>query len=41
VYGSGLVCGLGVALSGDIDPPELIIGRALAAALQVEPDTAA
>ena len=41
VYGSGLECGLGVALSGDLDPPELVIGRALAAALQGAPTPAA
>jgi len=41
VYGSGLECGLGVALSGDLDPPELVISRALVAALQVDPFTSA
>jgi GGDEF domain-containing protein len=41
VYGSGLECGLGVALSGNVDPPELVIGRALVAALQDAPTPAA
>jgi GGDEF domain-containing protein len=41
VYGSGLECGLGIALGGAFEPPETIIGRALVAALGVDPDTAA
>jgi GGDEF domain-containing protein len=41
VYGSGISCGLGVALGGEQDPPELVIARALTAAVQHEPDHAA
>jgi GGDEF domain-containing protein len=41
VYSSGLVCGLGVALGNDHDPPELVIARALLAALPREPTSAA
>jgi GGDEF domain-containing protein len=41
VYGSGLECGLGVAVSDDVDPPEAVIGRALVAALGINPDIAA
>jgi GGDEF domain-containing protein len=33
VYASGLVSGLGVALGNDHDPPELVIARALLAAI--------
>ncbi|HLM18868.1 MAG TPA: GGDEF domain-containing protein [Acidimicrobiia bacterium] len=33
VYASGLVSGLGVALANDDDPPELVIGNALLAAV--------
>ena len=33
VYTSGLVSGLGVALANDQDPPELVIGNALLAAV--------
>jgi GGDEF domain-containing protein len=33
VYDSGLVSGLGVALGNDQDPPELVIGNALLAAV--------
>jgi GGDEF domain-containing protein len=33
VYTSGLVSGLGVALGNDHDPPELVIGNALLAAV--------
>jgi GGDEF domain-containing protein len=32
VWGTGLVCELGVALGGDEDPPEAVIARALRAA---------
>ena len=41
VYGSGLVSGLGVALGNDHDPPELVIARALLAALPDRPAPAA
>jgi hypothetical protein len=37
VYGSGLVSGLGVALGNDHDPPEVVIARALLAALPDRP----
>lgn len=41
VYGAGITCGLGVALGGEQDSPELVIARALIAAVQREPDHAA
>jgi GGDEF domain-containing protein len=41
VYASGLVSGLGVALGNDHDPPELVIARALVAALPKPPAPAA
>ena len=41
VYSSGLVCGLGVALSNDHDPPEVVIARALIAAVPAGPHPAA
>jgi GGDEF domain-containing protein len=41
VYGSGLQCGLGIALSEGDDAPEDVIGRAIAAAVQSEPDATA
>jgi GGDEF domain-containing protein len=40
VYGSGLVSGLGVALGTDDEPPELVIGRALVAAIGHGPEAA-
>ena len=41
VYTAGLVCGLGIALGNDHDPPEVVIGRALLAAVPGQPDPAA
>ena len=41
VYGSGLECGLGIALSEGADTAEAIIGRAIVAAMQNTPDAAA
>ena len=41
VYSSGLVSGLGVALSNDHDPPELVIANALLAAVGRGPQPAA
>jgi GGDEF domain-containing protein len=41
VYASGLVSGLGVALGNDQDPPEVVIARALLAAVGREPLPAA
>jgi GGDEF domain-containing protein len=41
VWGTGLVCGLGVALGNDHDPPELVIARALLAAVGRDPSSAA
>jgi GGDEF domain-containing protein len=32
ILGTGIVCGLGVALAGEQDPPDLVIARALSAA---------
>ncbi len=41
VYTAGLVCGLGIALGNDHDPPEVVIGHALLAAVPGQPDPAA
>lgn len=41
IWGIGIVCGLGIALGNDDDPPELVIARALLAALPREPNPAA
>jgi GGDEF domain-containing protein len=38
IYDSGLVCGLGIALSEPGDVPETLIGRALVASAPHEPD---
>jgi hypothetical protein len=38
IYDSGLVCGLGIALSEPGDVPETLIGRALVASASPEPD---
>ena len=41
IWGLGLVCGLGIALGNDHDPPELVIARALLAAVGRGPTAAA
>jgi GGDEF domain-containing protein len=41
IWGLGLVCGLGIALGNDHDPPELVIARALLAAVGRGPAPAA
>lgn len=41
VYGTGLVCGLGIALATAHEPPEHVIARALLAAVAPDPDPAA
>jgi GGDEF domain-containing protein len=41
VYSSGIVCGLGVALGGELEAPEVVIARAMRAALREEPEPAA
>jgi GGDEF domain-containing protein len=41
VYSAGLVCGLGVALGNDHDPPDIVIARALLAAVPRTPTPAA
>ncbi len=37
ISGTGIHCGLGVALGGDEDPPELVIARALREAVRTTP----
>jgi GGDEF domain-containing protein len=37
IYGSGLICGFGVALGGADDSPESLIGRALLEAVRTTP----
>lgn len=41
IYGTGLMCGLGIAISEADEPPEHLIARALEAALLRDPDPAA
>ena len=41
IFNAGLLCGLGVALGTDEAPPELVIARALLAALPRSPEPAA
>lgn len=40
IYDAGFVCGLGVALGCDDDPPELVIARALLEAVRTTPEPA-
>lgn len=37
IYGSGVICGLGVALGGADDTPEMLIGRALLEVIRTSP----